>query len=53
MTKIHFVQLARVIAATADMAERSRLAREVGEVCASVNPQFRWSTWLAACGVEG
>lgn len=52
MSRKHFVALAEAIKALANVTERARMAKIVGEVCAASNPNFSWSRWNAACGVN-
>ena len=51
MSRKHFRKLAEAIAGIEDADERKRMADLIGDVCASCNGNFNWSTWRSACGV--
>jgi hypothetical protein len=53
MSRKHFRAIAAAIATITDSAERQRVAKLLAAVCASLNPEFKRSVFLSACGVVG
>ena len=52
MSKKHFIAMAKAIATITDNAERERVAKLIGGVCAESNVNFKMSTFLTACNVK-
>lgn len=51
MSKKDFVALAAAIAEVESGADRKKMAKVIGKVCAGENPRFDWGRWNAACNV--
>lgn len=51
MSRKHFNLLAASIARIEDDDVRSRMANDIGEVCADCNKNFNFKLWRKACGV--
>ena len=51
MSRKHFIQLARAVAAISDLVERRKVAELLADVCAAANPRFNRSRFYSACGV--
>lgn len=49
MTRSDYEALAKIIAGLADAALRAKLAKSIGNLCASTNVHFNWPRWYAAC----
>lgn len=51
MSRKHFRELAEAVGGITCDDERKRMARLIGNVCASCNGNFNWSLWNHACDV--